>query len=304
MIAALPKVSIIIPSLNQARYLEECILSVLGQDYPNIEYLVMDGGSTDGSVAIIQEYSPRLAGWVSRPDGGQAAALNAGLRRATGEIWAWMNADDAYLPGAVGRAVAWLGTHPDVDILYGDCLVVDEHGQRQRYFRAPEFRLQSTLTGAIGIPSGSAFIRRAVFERVGGFDESLHYALDSNYWLRAALMCTFAHLPEPLSLYRIHPAAKTWDVGKSVQRAAEIVAMNEQFWDRADLPPAVRRFERQSLVNAYLYAADLTIRAGQRALCRDYLKKSLGLGVLALKPRLARLLLQLWLGEFSKNIRD
>ncbi len=298
----LPRVSIITPSYNQARFLEQSIRSVLEQDYPNIEYILMDGGSTDDSLQIIQKYSPRLAYWVSQPDAGQSVAINEGLRHATGDIWAWMNSDDAYLPGAVRKAVDWLQANPQADIAYGDCLVMNEAGQDQHYFHAPEFKLESALTGAIGIPSGSTFLRKSVYDRLGGFNESLHYSLDSDYWMRALLFCSFSHIPEALSLFRVYSAAKTWDVRQSGRRAREIVEMNQRFWHRADLPNNFRHFQSRSIANACLFAAQLSLQAGDRTTCVRHIRKSLTMGFPALKPRLLSLLVRLWFGERAANV--
>src|SRR5512139_1414374 len=126
MSTSLPLVSIITPSYNQARFLETTIRSVLDQDYPNLEYLIVDGGSTDGSREIIQRYSDRLAWWVSERDQGQTDAINKGFARARGEILAWLNSDDTYLPGAIQGAVDFLQDHPGVGMVYGDANLIDE----------------------------------------------------------------------------------------------------------------------------------------------------------------------------------
>ncbi len=128
--SSLPRVSIVTPSFNQAAFLEETIQSVLSQDYPNLEYIIIDGGSTDGSVEIIKKYADKLAYWVSEKDTGQADAINKGLIRVTGEIVAWLNSDDIYLPGTIRAAVEALQAHPDCGLVYGDVLSVDAKGSR------------------------------------------------------------------------------------------------------------------------------------------------------------------------------
>jgi glycosyltransferase involved in cell wall biosynthesis len=291
-----PKVSIITPSYNQALYLEECIRSVLEQDYPNIEYIIMDGGSTDGSVEIIRKYADRLAYWVSERDAGQSAAINSGLRRSTGEIWAWMNSDDAYLPGAVSKAVAWLEAHPDQEIVFGDCEVVDENGRKLQSMQPGEFSLAAMLQGGNGIPSGSTFLRRSVRDRIGVLEESFHYLMDIDYWFRAGQVCTFGHIPETLSLYRVYSGAKTWDPAQSEKRAREYIRMYEAFWGRADHPNEIRPLRARSLAKAYLYAADLVCQGNNRELSFQYIRSSLKMGLPALRPRLARVLLQLLFG--------
>jgi glycosyltransferase involved in cell wall biosynthesis len=302
MTTSFPKVSIITPSYNQARYLEQCILSVLEQDYPNIEYIIMDGGSTDGSVEIIKKYASRLAYWVTQKDGGQSAALNEGLHHATGEIWAWMNADDAYLPGAVSKAVSWFASRLDCDIVFGDFRTIDENGKNAHNHRAREFDFSFALTKQVPIPSGSTFIRRAVRERVGKFDESLHYVMDIDYWLRASLVASFGYLPETLSQYRIHPRAKTFDKCQSELRGAEIVRAYLLFWNRQDIPYSLRHFQSRSLANIFLYAADLACASGNRPLCLRYIGKGFLLGKTAIfQPRLLRLFIQMF---FSTQIVD
>ena len=125
-------VSIVTPSYNQSRFIEDTIRSVLSQDYPQIEYMIVDGGSTDGSVEIIKRYEDQLAWWVSERDQGQTDAINKGFARATGDILAWLNSDDTYEPGAVSAAVKYLQEHPEVGMVYGDCNYIDENGERDR----------------------------------------------------------------------------------------------------------------------------------------------------------------------------
>ncbi len=202
-----PLVSIITPSYNQARYLEATIRSVLEQDYPNIEYIVVDGGSMDGSVEIIQRYADRLAWWVSEPDAGQAEAINKGLARAHGEILAWLNSDDTYNPGAVTAAVAALLDAPEAGLVYGDVLSVDASGQPivlQRF--APYTRRDLMAFRIISQPG--VFMRRAALESAGVLDTSLHFLLDHHLWLRIAARWPLVYLPCTLARARYHADAK------------------------------------------------------------------------------------------------
>ena len=289
------KVSIVTPSFNQAAYLEACIRSVLDQDHPDIEYIIMDGGSTDSSPEIIQRYAGSLAYWVSRPDGGQSAAINEGLRHAGGDIWGWMNADDAYLPGAVSRAVSKMAAEPEIDILYGDCTWVDKDGTVFSEHRSHSFSIRELLLGTADIPTGSAFFRRRVLDRIGGLDESLHFVMDIEYWLRAR-DCSFVHLPEMFSLYRAHPSAKTMDKARSESRSREFVRVYGQFWAQ-NKDPGLQRLRSHSMAGVYLYAADLAAYRDDRETCLFYLRKSLGFGLPAFQPRLARLLFKAILGD-------
>ena len=143
----LPLVSIVTPSYNQAAFLEETIRSVLEQDYPRVEYIIIDGGSTDGSAEIIQRYADRLAYWVSERDRGQTDAINKGFARATGSILAWLNSDDTYQPGALREAVDYLLAHPDVGMVYGDGNFIDEHGKVIGRFPSAQTDLQNVHAG-------------------------------------------------------------------------------------------------------------------------------------------------------------
>src|SRR5512138_1788368 len=138
----LPLVSIITPSFNQAAFLETTIRSVLDQDYPSLEYFIVDGGSKDGSLEIIQRYAHRLAGWVSEPDRGQTDAINKGFGMAHGEILAWLNSDDVYQPGAVAEAATFLQQNPEVGLVYGDATYIDENGRTIGHFPARQTDLR------------------------------------------------------------------------------------------------------------------------------------------------------------------
>lgn len=182
-----PKVSIITPSYNQAQFLEETILSVLNQDYPNIEYIVVDGGSTDGSVEIIQKYADRLAYWVSEKDDGQAHAINKGWRRATGDVVAYLNSDDIYYPGAVRRAVAALDEHPSAGMVFSDALLIDEGSKPLRVLLASPFEIHRVIRMESFVPQPTAFIRWRALDTVGLLDERLHMVMDYDLWVRLGL---------------------------------------------------------------------------------------------------------------------
>lgn len=207
--ADLPLVSVVTPSLNQAQFLAATIESVLEQDYPNLEYLVIDGGSTDGSPEIIQRYADRLAFWCSEPDAGQTDALNKGFDRARGKILAYLNADDVYYPGAIAEAVAFLQTHPELGMVYGDADYIDEDGQVIGRFPAAQTDLKRLLRGYVHIPQQAAFFRGSLWKAVGPLDVSFHFAMDYDLWVRIASKSSIHYHPGTWAGFRLHGGAKT-----------------------------------------------------------------------------------------------
>src|SRR5207244_3996120 len=208
-----PRLTIITPSYNQAAFIERTLESVVDQRYENLEYIVIDGGSTDGSVEVVERYRDHLAYWVSEPDDGQTHALNKGLRRATGDIISYINSDDYYLPGAFDAAVSALeAAGPRWAV--GASRFVDEHGRlievwRPSLPRAPRHRW---LLGPIGWPQPSSFWRREVFDEFGLFREDMHYVFDTDFGLRLALAGAFpAIVDAELAVRVVHPQAKSWD---------------------------------------------------------------------------------------------
>lgn len=207
--AGLPLVSIVTPSFNQAPFLEETILSVLGQDYPNLEYLIVDGGSTDGSLEIIRRYADRLGWWVSEPDGGQTEAINKGFAHARGEIFAWLNSDDTYLPQAVSEAVQYLQNHPSVGLVYGDANFIDERGRVLGKFPARQTDYRRLRRGYVHIPQQAAFFRAELWHKVGPLDASFYFAMDYDLWVRIARIAKLVYLPRLWANFRLHGSAKT-----------------------------------------------------------------------------------------------
>ena len=206
----LPRVSIVTPSYNQARFLEQTIQSVLGQDYPNLEYFVMDGGSTDGSLEIIQRYAPRLAGWVCEKDRGQTDALNKGFARATGQILAWLNSDDTYEPGAVSAAVAALTSRPDAAAIYGEANFIDENGRVIGRFPAAQTDLPRLRRGYVHVPQQATFFRGDLWRAIGPLDPSFYFAMDYDLWVRLAKRGPLIYLPGQVwANFRLHSGAKT-----------------------------------------------------------------------------------------------
>lgn len=209
-----PRISIVTPSYNQGKFLEKTILSVLEQDYPNLEYIIIDGGSTDESVEIIKKYADRLTYWVSEPDRGQSHALNKGFALATGEIIAWINSDDYYEPEVFEKISACFLSNPEINILMGDCNLVNEEGdvfeKVINYERG--IRELKRYWVEYSIPTQPAiFFRRGLLEKFGFLDETLHYSMDFDLWLRFARENTLFHVDLILANYRFHPQAKGGD---------------------------------------------------------------------------------------------
>jgi glycosyltransferase involved in cell wall biosynthesis len=228
----IPTVSIVTPSFNQARFLEQTIHSVLDQETPSLEYFVMDGGSTDSSVEIIKKYESRLAGWVSEKDKGQADAINKGLRQAHGEIVAWLNSDDYYLPGAIQMAVDAFRQHPDAGLVYGNVLSVDENSVNFNLQTFKPFNLLDLMTFHI-ISQPAVFIRHSLLEQVGLLDPSFHMLLDHHLWLRMARIAPIVYIPETLAAARYHADAKnlanTADFGREGFRIVEWMKSSPEF---------------------------------------------------------------------------
>ena len=205
-----PLISIITPSFNQARYIEATIRSVLEQDYPAIEYSIVDGGSSDGSVDIIQRYSDKLAWWVSEKDKGQTDALNKGFSQAKGEILAWINSDDTYEPGAVARAVKYLTEHPTTGLVYADTNFIDEKGRVIGRFPAAQTDYRRLRQGYVHIPQQAAFFRAELWRQVGPLDPDFYFAMDYDLWVRLAKLAPIAYLPgQTWANFRLHNSGKT-----------------------------------------------------------------------------------------------
>lgn len=238
-----PLVSIVTPSFDQARFIEAAMLSVLEQDYPNIEYIVVDGGSTDGSVEIIERYADRLAWWVSEPDRGQTDAINKGFVRASGDILAWLNSDDTYEPGAVAAAVAFLLANLDVGLVYGDTNFIDAEGQTIGKFNAQQTGLKRLRRGGVYIPQQSAFWHANLWRQVGPLDPSFYFAMDYDLWVRLAQVTKIQYTPQLWANFRLHGDAKT-------------IAADERCW------PEMLRVHRRDGGNwlAWIYIRYLTRR--------------------------------------------
>ena len=218
-----PKITIVTPSYNQGQFLDDTIQSVLGQGYPNLEYIVMDGGSTDNSAEIIKKYEKHLAHWVSEKDGGQAAAINAGFSRATGDILGWLNSDDMYLPGALTFAAGRLNAAVP-EIVFGNCLHINEHSSESFGSDVVDTRKTKNLKLYDYIIQPSSFWTKAAWDAAGALDSAMHFGFDWEWFLRAEkLGISLSPVSKYLSVYRIHDAHKTGTGGdRRQQELAEV----------------------------------------------------------------------------------
>jgi glycosyltransferase involved in cell wall biosynthesis len=207
-----PKISIVTPSFNQGIYLEDCIRSILDQEYPNLEYFIIDGESSDESVHIIREYESRLSGWVSEPDQGQSDAINKGLKWASGDLVAWLNADDYYLPGALQTIAQAYKQYPGAPFYFGDGLRVDEKkSQKKNFFPdgSVSFDRPALINGLNYILQPATFIRRLALEEAGYLDINLHYSMDTDLWIRLSARGEPVPIQVVLAASREHGSTKT-----------------------------------------------------------------------------------------------
>ena len=292
-----PLVSVVTPAYNQAAFLRDTIESVLSQDYPHIEYRVIDDGSTDHTLSILQSYTGRIL-WESHPNRGQTPTINTGWQKSSGTFITWLNSDDTFLPGAVTKGVEYLLQHPDIDIVFGDTLFTEADGtptsrtESKGEFDYERFVFECHNT----IPQPSAFIRRRVIETEGILDPHYYFFMDWDFWLRAGLHHRIAYFPELLSTYRLHPDSKS--VSQSRRSAPELEYMYEKFFTRVDLPPRIRDQERRAKANMYFTSAGYYSRGGDLTTTTRMGLKALGVfPEMLLYPRMVQYLLYCLVGE-------
>lgn len=274
-----PRISIVTPSYNQGQFLEETIRSVLLQGYPNLEYIIIDGGSTDESLDIIKQYEPWLAYWVSEPDRGQSHAINKGFRRASGDIIAYLNSDDLYLPGAIRQAVQFLSQNEEGDIVYGDCRVVDKESQTIFFGRSRDFDLFVELCRNF-VYQPTVFMRRKLLDLVGYLDEELNYAMDVDYWLRAAMKVKFSYLPVELAAFRITEFSKT---GKGqINFATERQRILDRFF-RSHAANNIRKWRKRVLAWNHYLTGSLLYEENDRDMARREFIKAIKLEPFSLR---------------------
>jgi len=286
-------VSIVTPSFNQASFLEETIRSVLEQDYEPVEYVVVDDGSTDGSVEIVRRYADRLAWWTAQENRGQVPAINLGFTHTTGEYMAYLNSDDTLLPGAVARMAGELESDPDLLLVYGDARYTDESSQVTGYLSSREFDVAAMVRGADNhVVQPSTMWRREAWERFGPFDERGWYFFDFEFFLQFP-PDRVRRIPEPLSTYRIHPAAKSTGA-YATRLARDHARLADGFLASERLPATARRYAREGRSSAYLLGAEFAYEGLDLGRARRYALTGLRLHPRHASPR--------WLSLAAKSL--
>ncbi len=283
---ALPLVSIVVPSLNQGRYIGATIASILNQEYPNLEVWVIDGGSNDETASVLATFArdPRIQIVVGR-DGGQADAINRGWARARGSVLAWLNSDDTYLPGAIARQVAALQAQPRAPAVYASAVYIDEQGRRLRPIVARPYHPLALLRLIIP-PQPTVFLRREAVGATGPLDAGMRYALDTAYWARIARRGAFCVSDGVVATYRLHAASKT--VSQFAGFYREWLQIAERFFAAS---PEWRSERRAVLADIYAAMANLEARSGALAHAVRYAAYALTLA--GWRPRLAKTALAL-----------
>ncbi len=259
-------VSIITPSFNQVKYLEATCHSVVAQTYPDIEYFIVDGGSTDGSVELIRNWADskysRLKWWVSEKDKGQADAINKGFSRATGQIVAWLNSDDIYMRGAVEKAVCTFNANPDVGLIFSDVFSIDAEGQLINVMRYGDWNLRDLMEfNIIGQPG--VFIRKQALEDAGYLDQEYNYLLDHQLWLRIASTHKILHVNDFFAAARFHREAKNVAQTEGFSREAFRVIK----WMRTDkkLSKIFTQDKRKIMAGAFRFSARYLMDGGENS---------------------------------------
>lgn len=259
----LPLVSIVIPSYNYARYLDEAIKSVLSQTYPNIELIVLDDGSTDDTQEILKRYADQFY-WETQENMGQAETLNKGWRMSRGEILAYLSADDVLYPEAVAVSVKCLQVNPSIVLTYCDYDLIDPSSSVLRRVNAPVFDYQEMIVKFVCPPGPGAFFWRDAFEATGLWDRKLKQIPDYDYWLRLGLQGAFLRIPEALAGFRVHADSQSF-AAVDEQRSDEYVRVVSNYYESHQAPSSVLDSRKEALSNAYIVAARSHLRSGRYA---------------------------------------
>jgi glycosyltransferase involved in cell wall biosynthesis len=256
-----PLVSIVIPCYNQGTYLRQAIESVLSQDYPRIEPIVLDDGSTDDTRDVLAAYSGKFQ-CGTHANMGQAGTLNKGWGMSKGQILSYLAADDFLLPGAVTASVEKLTAHPEIVLTYSDFNIVDPNSRVLRQVSAPDFSYWDLAVTIVCQPGPGVFFRRDAFKRAGFWNETLRQVPDYEYWLRLGLEGPFARIPSVLAAYRVHDRSQSF-APVSPSRADEVVDVISAHFRAGRLPPEIAQAESRALSNAHIVSARLHLRSSR-----------------------------------------
>lgn len=289
-----PEVAIVTPSLDQVRYLGACVASVRDQPGVVVEHTIIDGGSSDGTLALLAHLERPGLRWWSGPDAGQADAVNKGIALTTAPVVGWLNADDEYAPGAIAAARDVFEADASIDVVYGDCVEIDAHGREGRVLRARGMDPLHLLRGDFMLYQPTFFFRRSALETLGPLDAGLHLVLDYDLILRAALRCRSCRIDRVMALHRRHGEAKT--SRRALEFHAEYRRVLDRTFDVPALPKALRRLRPEAYRHVELEGGARALEAGDRALARARLRRAL------LPPgsrtlRASLLLVDAWLGS-------
>jgi glycosyltransferase involved in cell wall biosynthesis len=257
-----PRVTIVTPSYNQGQYIEETIKSVITQDYPNLEYIIIDGGSTDNSVEIIQKYDKWIKFWISEPDKGQADAINKGFQKSSGDYIGWLNSDDILYPAAIHRVIEEFLAYPDVDLIYGDNEQGLNLGPESRPLFGSQIEFSQMLrTLQVPIPQLGSLWKRTVIDQIGNLDIRWQVILDREFFTRAAQRCRLRYLPGVLGFFRNHEHSKS--ILLSRIWLSELPLMYSEFFNRVDLSKDLKNLRGETMGAMFLTCASIAYQCGE-----------------------------------------
>lgn len=254
-------VTIVVPAYNHARYLGECIDSVLNQTYPSVELIVIDDGSTDDTRMVLERYRGAFH-WESQANMGQSATLNRGWDMSRGTILGYLSADDLLHPDAVRTAMALFRARPDIVAAYPDFNLVDQHSKIVRRIAAPEFDRRDLVIDLVCQPGPGALFRRSAWQRSGPWNPEFRQNPDLDFWMRLALQGDFCRIPAPLASFRVHEASQTYRRADAA-RASEPIRIVDKLLSRSDLPAWVTQDSQRARSNAQLASAQIHLSAGR-----------------------------------------
>jgi glycosyltransferase involved in cell wall biosynthesis len=282
-----PLVSIITPAYNRQSLIEETILSVIGQDYPNVEYLVLDDGSSDGTLSVIKKYENRLK-YENHPNIGETRTVNRGFKLVQGDIVGVVNSDDPLLPGAVHAAVELMMRRPEVVVAYPDWEMIDSQGDVIQHVETYEYDYLDMLRWHHCLPGPGTFFRKSVIEKIGGRDEQFRYVADFDFWLRAGLLGPFARIPQTLATFRWHEGGASSN-SQGIAMAREHIMLAQKVLSADTLSGEMRHVRKEALSSAY-YVAGVVLGDSSAGLKKIFFAKAL-----VLSPRK-------YLGEYRNRI--